>query len=71
MAKGGVNEKKQKGMQIKAANKAAKEEKAAAEKARQEAEEWKQGSNMKAATRAQSAGELCILYMCKFSFLVK
>jgi hypothetical protein len=57
MAKGGVNEKKQKGMEIKSANKAAKDEKAAAERSKQEAEEWKKGANLKAADRAQSAGK--------------
>lgn len=57
MAKGGVNEKKQKGMEIKAANKAAKDEKAAAERSKQEAESWNQGANLKGAAKAQSAAE--------------
>lgn len=58
MAKGGVNEKKQKGIEIKAANKAVKDEKAAAERSKQEAELWKQGADLRGAARAQTAGKI-------------
>lgn len=48
----GVNEKKEKGNAIKSANKAEKDAAAAREKEKQEAQEWKNGSNTRGASRA-------------------
>lgn len=48
----GVNEKKEKGNAIKAANKSLKDAAAAREKEKQEAQEWRNGSNTRSASRA-------------------
>lgn len=55
--KQGVNEKKQKGNEIKAANKAKKDAAAAAAAARIEDANWKKGSNVKGEARANAAAE--------------
>eukprot|EP00553_Chaetoceros_curvisetus_P008576 CAMPEP_0204614126 /NCGR_PEP_ID=MMETSP0717-20131115/1933_1 /ASSEMBLY_ACC=CAM_ASM_000666 /TAXON_ID=230516 /ORGANISM="Chaetoceros curvisetus" /LENGTH=261 /DNA_ID=CAMNT_0051626723 /DNA_START=50 /DNA_END=835 /DNA_ORIENTATION=+ len=57
MAPKGVNAKKQKGMELKAANKAVKDKAAAAAREQQEAAEWKKGSNVKKAARDGAAAE--------------
>lgn len=51
----GVNEKKQKGMELKAVNKATKDSAKAADNERQEAAEWGKGANNKGASRAAAA----------------
>lgn len=57
----GINEKKQKGMEIKAANKAKKDAAAAAERKRQEDQEWSKGANNRGQDRAAAMGKLVTL----------
>lgn len=57
MAPKGINEKKQKGMEIKAANKAKKDAVAAAEQKRREDEEWSKGANSRSVDRATAMAE--------------
>eukprot|EP00557_Chaetoceros_sp_GSL56_P006510 CAMPEP_0176506258 /NCGR_PEP_ID=MMETSP0200_2-20121128/16936_1 /TAXON_ID=947934 /ORGANISM="Chaetoceros sp., Strain GSL56" /LENGTH=271 /DNA_ID=CAMNT_0017905875 /DNA_START=20 /DNA_END=835 /DNA_ORIENTATION=+ len=57
MAPKGVNEKKQKGMELKAANKAKKDAVAAAEQKRQEDQEWAKGANSRGMDRATAMAE--------------
>ena len=52
---------KQKGMELKASNKAASDAVAAKERERQEAEDWKQGGNNKGAAKASSAGKFMFM----------
>lgn len=55
--KGGANAKQQKGRDIKAANKAAKDADVARAREKSEAQDWQRGSNVKAASRAQTSAE--------------
>jgi hypothetical protein len=57
MAPKGINEKKQKGMEIKASNKAKKDAAAAAEQKRQEDQEWSKGANSRSMDRATAMGK--------------
>ena len=57
MAPKGVNEKKQKGMELKATNKAKKDAVAAAEQKHREDQEWSKGANNRGMERATAIGK--------------
>jgi hypothetical protein len=57
MAPKQMNEKKQKGMELKASNKSKKDAVISAAAASQEAQEWKKGADNRGADRSNAAGE--------------